>query len=316
MSRSTLHRVSSGRSRLGAALLLAFGLLGLVSPLGAYEVVEVSDGGTITGQVTLDGPAPQPKGFNLVTFPDPAYCGRISNGRGWRLLRDFTVGPGNGLKDVVVMLEGVESGKPFDLSIPRIEARDCQFAPFVTVVRDGHGVEMVNMDPVMHDIQAYETSRKLGARVLFNSPLPMNKLHQRGDLHATHRHLPGPSMLERIRLTKGRRIFFMQCGFHAYMESWAVAVANPYYTITDVNGAFSIDQVPPGTYRLLIWHPQTGPMLERTVMVGARGVTSVSLSLPAPQGHRSAFEVMDNPRFGDGALGYPLEIQPLVERQQ
>lgn len=299
-----------------AGLLTAGFLLFSAGPLRAYEVTEVANGGTIAGKVTLEGPVPQPKGFNLVTFPDPAYCGRISNGNGWRLLRDFIVGQDHGLKDVVVMLEGVGAGKPFDLSIPRIEARDCQFAPFVTVVRDGHGVEMVNMDPVMHDIQAYETSRKLGARVLFNSPLPMNKQHQRGNLHATHRHLPGPSMLERIHLTKGRRIFFMQCGFHAYMESWAVAVTNPYYTITDANGAFSIDHIPPGTYRLVIWHPQTGPMQERTVVVAPHGIASLSLSLPAPQGHRSAFEVTANPRFGDGALGFPLEIQPLVERQQ
>jgi hypothetical protein len=300
----------------GVVVLFLSLLLPFIPTLAAYDVVEVRDGGTITGTVTLAGPLPQPKGFNLLTFPDPAYCGRISNGNGWRLLRDFVVGPENGLQDVVVMLEGIEAGKAFTLSIPRIEARDCQFAPFVTVVRDGHGVEMVNMDPVMHDIQAYETSRKLGARVLFNSPLPMNKLHQRGNLHAAHRHMPGPSMLERIRLTKGRRIFFMQCGFHAFMESWAVAVTSPYYAITDAAGSFTIEQVPPGTYRLLVWHPQTGPMQEQWVTVGPNGRTDVKVSLQAPEGHRSAYEVMKNPRFGAGVLGHPLEIDPLVERQQ
>ena len=34
------------------------------------------------------------------------------------------------------------------------------------------------MDPVFHDIQAYETSH-LGPRVLFNTPLPMNPHHKR-----------------------------------------------------------------------------------------------------------------------------------------
>ena len=37
-----------------------------------------------------------------------------------------------------------------------------------------------------------------------------------------------------IYLNKGRRTFYMQCGFHAYMESWAMAVNNPYYAVTDV----------------------------------------------------------------------------------
>ena len=284
-----------------------------------YEAMEVRDGGTITGIVALNGPAPAPKAYNLVMFPDPQYCGRISNGKGYRLLRDFTVqdsGDLHGLKDVIVFLEGVEAGKPFDLSVPRVEARDCQFTPFVTVVRDGHAVEVVNMDPVMHDVQAYETSPELGTRVLFNSPLPMNLHHQRGDLHATHRHMPGPSMLEPIRLTKGRRIFVMQCGFHAYMESWAVSVANPYYEITDASGAYAIENVPPGTYRLLIWHPQTGPMQEQMVTVKPRQATTINFMIEGPGDRRTAYRMMEPRRFGPEVLGRPIEIVPLVERQQ
>lgn len=281
----------------------------------AYEAVEVESGGTITGKVTLDGPAPAPKGFNLVTFPDPEYCGRISNGNGWRLLHDFTVDSSGGFKDVVVMLEGVAAGKPFDLSVPRVEAKDCQFQPFVTVVRDGHAVEVVNMDPVMHDIQAYETSLKLGARVLFNSPLPMNPHHKRGDLHANHRHIPGKSMLEPVHLSKDRRIFVMQCGFHAFMESWAMAVTSPYYAVTDSKGTFTIDNIPPGTYKLVAWHPQTGPMEERMVVIDRNSRSVADLSLHAPVGHRTANVVVDNPRFGPGALGRPIEIVPLVEHQ-
>jgi hypothetical protein len=63
----------------------------------AYEVVDIENGGTITGVVTLQGTIPTPKAFNLVTFPDPEYCGRISNGRGWRLLYDFRVDEHSGL---------------------------------------------------------------------------------------------------------------------------------------------------------------------------------------------------------------------------
>src|SRR5439155_8948801 len=145
-----------------AALLGLILMVGTALPSAAYDVVEVRNGGAITGTVTLDGPVPAPKGFNLLTFPDPQYCGRISDGNGWRLLHEFTVDAAGRLGDVVVMLEGVETGKPFSLSVPHVEARDCRFLPFVTVVRDGHAIEVVNMDPVMHDIQAYETSTNLG----------------------------------------------------------------------------------------------------------------------------------------------------------
>jgi len=290
--------------------------LAAATPAPAYEVVEVEHGGTVTGKVTLEGqPIPRSQGFNLVTFPDPEYCGRISNGSGWRLLYDFSTDQASGLKDVVVTFEGIEKGRPFDVSVPRVEARDCQFQPFVAVVRNGHAVEVVNMDPVMHDIQAYETSPRLGPRVLFNSPLPMNAHHQRGNIHATHRHMPGPSMLEPVHLHKGRNLFVMQCGFHAFMLSWGLAVSNPYYAITDGSGSYTIENVPPGSYRIVAWHPYIGIMSEEIVAVKPDGKVEVHFSMKAPVGRRTAHQVMDNPRFGLEALGRPLHIEPLVEYQ-
>jgi hypothetical protein len=314
-------RVKSKSRQAGAvpvavAILLWVGFVAGALSASAYEVVEVKDGGTVTGRVGLEGQVPAPKGYNLVIYPDPQYCGRISNGKGWRLLYDFAVDGFGGLKDSVVMLEGISAGKSFGVSVPHVDARDCRFLPFVTVVRDGHAIEVVNMDPVMHDIQAYETSSNLGARVLFNSPLPMNFYHKRGDLHASHDHQPGKSMLGPIYLSKGRRTFVMQCGFHPYMESWALAIDNPYYAITDTSGHFTITDVPPGTYRLVAWHPQAGPVAMQVVTVEPNGTVIVALSLKAPVGRRTAHEVVENPRFGPGVLGYPLEIVPLVERQE
>lgn len=302
-------------------ILRLLGILTVVTGLSmgsasAYDVIEVEHGGTVHGLITLTGKVPEPKGFNLITFPDPAYCGRISNGQGWRLLYDFVVDKAGGLKDAIVLLEGVEAGKPFEVSVPLIEARDCMFTPFVTIVRNGHAVEVINMDPVMHDIQAYETSLQQGARVLFNSPLPMNHRHRRGDLYATHDHEPGKSLLGPIYLNRGRRTFYMQCGFHAYMESWAMAVANPYYAVTDEQGRYQINNVPPGTYQLVVWHPQSGPGVTRTVTVTPDGTVVENVPLQAPKGRRSAYQVMDNPRFGPESLGFPVQIQPIVEHQE
>jgi polysaccharide lyase family 4-like protein len=307
--------VKAGRVKyiLGLSLVMAMSV-SAVAGFG-YDVIDVEHGGVVQGTVTLDGPVPEPKGFNLITFPDPQYCGRISNGTGWRLLHDFVVSPKGGLKDAIVLLEGVEAGKPFEVSVPLIEARDCMFQPFMTIVRNGHAVEVVNMDPVMHDIQGYETSPEAGARVLFNTPLVMNHQHNRGDLHAIHNHAPGKSLVGPIYLNKGRRTFYMQCGFHAYMESWAMAVNNPYYALTDENGNFSLEQIPPGTYQLVVWHPQTGPGMTKMVTVKPDGKVTESLSLPAPKGPRSAYKVVENPRFGPESLGRSIDIDPFVEHQ-
>ena len=285
------------------------------SSVWGYAVKEMAGGGTVRGTVTLSGLVPDPKAYNLVIFPDPEYCGRISNGNGWRLLRDFLVNEQGEVRNVVVLLEGVTEGKPFSLSVPRVEARDCRFLPFTTVVRSGHGIEVVNMDPVMHDIQAYETSTAMGPRVLFNSPLSFNRRHQRGDLHATHDHRPGESLVRQFQLSKKRRTFVMQCGFHAYMQSWAIAVDNPYYVLTDENGRFSLEDVPPGTYDLRAWHPGIKQVVKQQVTIEPGENLTVDFQLPSPGRRKTALTVRTPPRFTPAALGREFTIEPLLERQ-
>lgn len=289
-------------------------MLGL-SAAWAYEEIQVTDGGTITGKVTITEGKPIPKGFNLITFPDPVYCGRISTGTGWRILKEFSVSSEGGLKDVVVLLMDATKGKPFKFEPPTIEARDCRFLPFVSVVKDQADVRVVNMDPVFHDIQAYETSH-LGPRVLFNTPLPMNTHHKRNVGADSHEHLAGQPMSEVIHMTKGRRIFVMQCGFHAYMESWGMAVDNPYYMLTTADGNFSLTDIPPGDYTVVAWHPGVGTMLEKKVTVSAKGTVSADFQFESPKGRRSAHEIEENPHFGLDALGKSLDIRPTLELQK
>jgi hypothetical protein len=282
----------------------------------AYDVIAVKGGASIQGTVTLNGDPPSPKAYNLITFPDPEYCGRISDGRGWRLLKDFVVNNQNEIQGVVMVVEGVKAGKPFSHSIPRVEARDCRFLPFTTVVRSEHGIEVVNMDPVMHDIQAYETSIANGTRVLFNSPLPFNQKHERKNIHATHEHLPGKSLVHQFQLSKGRKTFVMQCGFHAYMQSWAIGVDNPYFTFTNEAGEYEISSIPPGSYRIRAWHPSVKQEHVSTFTVESNQTVRVDFSLISPVGRWTAHTIQAPPRFTPAALGRPVQIEPLVEHQR
>jgi hypothetical protein len=291
-------------------------------PAWAYEETAVSDGGVLTGTVTFDGNIPKPKGYNLVTLPDQYYCGRISDGQGWRILQPFQVGPSGEFRDVVVYLDGIVRGKHFEeKTLSQIEAKDCLFVPFTTVVRDDESVTVVNMDPVMHDIQAYETSH-LGPRVLFNVPLPMNPQHprnlkDRSDAAMYHKHMAGPPMKQLVNLSKGRRIFVTQCGFHAYMESWGLAVTNPYFAKTDEQGRFTMTDVPPGTYKLVVWHPYIRRAVEQTVTIGAKAAVEAQIVVPAPTGRLYANEVLDHPyvRY-NVSEELQREIDPMVEKQE
>lgn len=263
---------------------------------GAYEEMSLSESGSLSGTVNLDGKVPMPKGYNLTTLPDAIYCGRISDGKGWRLLQPFNVGPKGEFQRVVVFLDGIDKGKPFEAyEPPRIEAVDCLFTPFINLVRDLHDVVVVNMDPAMHDIQAYETSH-LGPRVLFNVPLPISKRYPReaGLSAHFHKHYEGTPVVQSVKMTKGRRIFTMQCGFHAYMESWALVADHPYFAIADEEGRFELTDVPPGTYTVKVWHPYLRDDIEQTVTIEPNKQATIALKVEAPTGRLYANQMVEN----------------------
>ena len=228
-----------------ASAILSFALC---TETGAYESAPVVDGGTVRGKVTFTGTVPEPKEFELRRYYDREYCGVLSDGKGHRVLKEVNLGPEAGLKDVVVVVEGIQKGKPFTFTDAEVEASLCQFLPFVTVVSDKRRITVFNRDPVSHDIQGYAYDQA-GVDIV---------------LHRPALHVSGTTDI--VQLVKGRKVFTMQCGMHPYMQNWGYAIDNPYYAVTDPTGSFAIGELPAGTYHIKAWHPILGSQ-ERDITV-------------------------------------------------
>ena len=238
---------------LGVFVQVSMGL-GVLGPASAYDTVVVKDGAVLRGTMTFQGTAPAPKEFELRRYPDQVFCGALSDGDGHRFLKEVHVGQGGGLKDVVVVVEGVQSGKPFTFTNAQVEANVCQFLPFVTVVSDKRQLTVTNRDPVSHDIQGYAYDLA-GVDIVLHRP----------SLTAT-------GTTDIVHLVKGRKVLTMQCGMHPYMQNWGYAIDSPYYAVTDQDGSFSIGDLPPGTYRVKAWHPILG-VQERELTVEPSSTT-------------------------------------------
>jgi len=205
----------------------------------------------------LDGKVPGPKGYNLTTLPDAIYCGRISDGKGWRLLQPFEVGPKGEFRRVVVFLDEIDRGKPFGAyKPPRIGSHRLPvYAVYERCPRPPRcrGCEY---DPAMHDIQAYETSNLAAGPVQPPAAISTRYPRRSGVERPLTKHYEGALVTQTVKMTKGRRIFTMQCGFHAYMESWALVADHPYYgPVADDEGRFKLTDISPGTYKVKVWHP-------------------------------------------------------------
>lgn len=285
----------------------------LSSPNVAYSYEERSDfeGGQLTGTVFLNGTLPQPKRYNLVLFPDPYYCGRISDGKGWRISPYIKTKTKEGVPGVIVYLKNVQWGKPLPKRRHIIRAQDCQFLPYLTKVSQGDTIIFENWDPVPHDIEVYEFSQK-GGKFVFRELLERNPKIRKSDFlkeGAQVRHRPGPGVSHRV-LSSGPFVF--RCSFHEYMEGWGFMLNHPYFFITGKTGEFSLTDIPPGKYDLVVWHP-LGKM-EKSIEIRASHTLRLDLDFkPNTPVLYPEDEAQSSP-YGIDLIG-DSQIVPTVERQ-
>jgi hypothetical protein len=57
------------------------------------------------------------------------------------------------------------------------------------------------------------------------------------------------------------------CSLHAWMRAWVYVVPHPWFAVSDEQGHFRINAVPPGKYTLWLRHPDTGLQERRAVEV-------------------------------------------------
>ena len=215
--------------------------------LGKYEEAAVSDGGTVQGKVTYNGSI---KKKTVLPTKDKRVCGKV------RKEPLILVGDGGAVKDSVVYLKGIESGKPWPemmTQVPVLDQEGCKFHPHVQVARQG-SLDIVNSDPVLHNTHGY-----YGKRTAFNVALPEK------DQKVT-------------KVLKQPGTVKVDCDAHGWMLGWVHVVDNPYFFQTGDDGTFSISDVPPGDYTLAAWQEWLGEV-EIPVTVRAGETTELAIDL-------------------------------------
>ena len=230
------------RIALGLFITLSFAV---VAHAAKYVEQEVSNGGTIQGKITYDGPIKQ---RTVLPTKDKEVCGAP------RKVPSVVVGDGGAVKDSVVYLKEVASGKAWpSMERPVINNIDCIFDPHVQIARRGK-VDIINSDPVLHNTHGY-----YGKATAFNVALPIQ----------------GAKVTKILRRTGAVRT---DCDAHGWMLGWIFVVDSPYFMQTGDDGMFSIADVPPGDYTIAVWQESLG-IKEMPVTVKAGETTELSINL-------------------------------------
>lgn len=155
------------------------------------------------------------------------------------------------LANAVVMVTGVKRHFPAE---PLITNEKCRFTPRVHLIGPRATVKTTSRDPMLHTTNAQLES----GRTLFNVALP----------------IAGITITKAIAATGNVRL---SCNTHPWMKGWLV-VTNEAAAISGGDGRFTIDNVPPGTYELRVWHEALKGAPQK-VTVSAGKPTDVSFQL-------------------------------------
>lgn len=233
--------------------LLVAACLPLSASAAAYKVVDVSNGGTITGKVNFSGKDPDPKIFTITKDNDTC-------GTGERTI-DFVRVTNGALNDTVVYLKKMKSGKAFPASLDKreIDQKKCGFMPFLSVMKNKDKLAVHNSDPVLHNIHTYEIIGKAKKTVFNVSQPPELK-----------------TINKTVKLKRGTSMK-LECDAHDFMHGYVFVAKSPYFAVVKDDGSFSIDNVPPGTYKIIAWHGFLGEQKGK-VTVAAGGKASVDFT--------------------------------------
>jgi plastocyanin len=203
--------------------------------------------GAIRGTVIFGGAVPAQKKVDVTI--DQYVCGTDKDPG------DLLVSPRKELRNAVVWIDNppADRASPSPADKVAMDQQGCLFVPRVVVVQAGGTVDFLNSDRLLHNIHA---TPKLN--VSFNRTQPKNRT---------------------IPVTFAKpEIVRINCDLHAWMVAWVVVAAHPFYAVTGADGQFAFDNLPPGQYKLNVWHERLGTAVASvTVTNGAPARASIEM---------------------------------------
>jgi plastocyanin len=122
--------------------------------------------------------------------------------------------------------------------VPQLVQKDKMFHPSLLVIPVGGKVEFPNRDPFFHNVFSLFEGKRFDLG-----------LYESGTTRIVQFDKPG--------------ISFIFCNIHAQMSAVVIALATPYYAISDARGDLAIPDVPAGRYELQVFHPLVAPEVLR-----------------------------------------------------
>jgi plastocyanin len=197
----------------------------------------------LTGSVKLEGPAPKRTPISMAKEP---VCA-AKHGSSPALSEDVVTDSAGNLQNVVVYVSAGLAESPAAIPPePVVITQDgCSYKPHVLALQRNQKLRIVNADQTSHNIHPMPESNRE-----WNKSQP-----------------PGAPAFEETFAREEVGIP-VKCNVHPWMRAYVSVFKHPYFAVTNESGAFSIANLPPGTYTISAWQEKLGT-ISQSVTVGA-----------------------------------------------
>jgi plastocyanin len=221
--------------------------------------------GLLTGGLLIDAPAsrafeggPAERGRGTI---EGTVFYRNDAKHAWRYSRFYVRSARTGeLAETVVALDGPGLKGPRAKSPARvtiIDQKEMRFVPETVAIRAGDQVRFTNSDPQTHNIALNDPRRQFSDTI--------------GS---------GREAVEAFPRASGiRRPFALACSLHSQMQGWIYVFDHPYFQVTDVDGRFRLEDIPPGDYRLDLAHSAGDLHASRTLQIKPNQTLKIEIVL-------------------------------------
>jgi hypothetical protein len=162
--------------------------------------------------------------------------------------------------NTLVWIANVKTGKALPIEKRAdLSSERCLLDPRVQGVVVGTTVNIVNDDKLLHKL----IYTKLGT----HDTLTITPFFNAGQMVASERLAKTPGIVE------------VRCVQHPWTRGYIAVFAHPYFAVTENNGSFKIDSLPPGTYKMMVWREGMSKPMEQQIQVTAGGLAKVDLTM-------------------------------------
>jgi len=164
---------------------------------------------------------------------------------------------GKGIADAVVFVQSplpsAKGGKPAQV----VDQVDKTFVPGLLPIEVGTRVRFPNHDQIHHHVYSFSPAKTF--------ELPLYKGEE------------APAVFfDKTGVVK------IGCNIHDWMSGIILVLPSPHFAVTDADGRFVLEDLPPGTYVLAAWHAQSKLKPEEAARSVALGTEPVHVDFTLP----------------------------------